>query len=415
MESMREFSDRIVDALESGDIPWHAAAAGMGLSRRFDGQAFDGASVIALWMTGTEKGFERPTWLGRERIDEMGGRLKAGATPGTAFLRVRRPCRLPGPEGGFATTEAWRPRDVWCVDEVDGLPDHLYRRAEEFLVPPATEEELWDHVELEEGYGYERLYAVINEITGEERRGAATDMTVREAARAFVRWTASPARMNRDGAGVEESLVVDIGSAFLLAEFGVVDYPEGSGSWRTEEWWGAMAQAAGRIREDDEVVFRAGQHASDAVEWVWHKSHGYGTFSVLASRGAFDPEYWEWMEGAAGGRWSRPAPSLPAAARRITADALDFLARPVAVDDNGAWRGLANHLVREVAGLDLDVPGVREAVGAEGALWAEDGVVFSAETFVADFVEGTRRRLAMGDLTTQHTRAMSLGESAQRI
>ena len=405
MESMREFSDRIADALDSGSVPWRAVEDEAGLPRRFDGRPFGGASVLSLWMAGQEKGFERPTWLSRQRLDELGGRLKAGAAPATTFLRGRRPQRQPGPEGGLATVEVWQPSEVWCVDEIEGLSDHLYRKADEFL-EDVSQEEFHDTVHDEGEFGIWGQWLGRGREVGDMKPGrAAVDL---------VGWTASPARMNRDLHGLDEALVADIGGAVLLAERGIATRALSRDRAPGPEAWGAGAAA--RIRDDERTIFRVARNATDAVAWLrreaWGK--GYATFRVISVRSDHRESEWEVIMSEYAERRTLEAARD---ARRQTGEALGFRHRPVpAGDDGGAWRAKGASLIQDLAGLDLESARVRAAVEAEVAVAAAGpGDVVSAETFVADFCEVTQRRLQMADLATQHTRAMSIGETSLRI
>lgn len=423
MESMREFSDRIADTLASGSVPWRSIGPEAGLPLRFDGGPYRGASVLSLWMTGQEMGFERPTWLSRQRIDEMGGSLKAGATPATAFLRGLRPQRRPGPASGLTTVEMWQACEVWCVDEIEGLPDNLYRKADELRG--------YGHGVAggAEGDGVGNFLGFVDGVGG---RTVADERAVGWTASELVRWTGSPARLNRDVDAGAEGLVAEIGAAVLLADFGVDTRALGPNRIMvTEAWAGAVSQ----IRDDERTIFQAARAATDAVEWLRSHEPGYrqsgALASLRASRGngplgfsAHGPAAAVLSDSgmtppAAPLRATdEPAPLFAAQrARRVTGEALGFRHRPVpAGDDGGAWQARAASLIRDVAGLDLECARVRAAVEAEVAVAAaRPGDVVSAETFVADFCEATQRRLQMADLATQHTRAMSIGETSLRI
>lgn len=424
MESMREFSDRIADKLAEGSVPWRSIGPEAGLPLRFDGGPYRGASVLSLWMTGQEMGFERPTWLSRQRLDELGGRLKAGATPATAFLRGRRPRRQPGPEGRLTTLEVWQACEVWCVDEIEGLPDNLYRRAEELRG--------YGHGAAggAEGDGVGNFLGFVDGVGG---RTVADERTMGWTASELVRWTGSPARLNRDVDAGGEGLVAEVGAAVLLADFGVDTRALGPDRIMvTEAWAGAVSQ----IRDDERTIFRAAREATDAVEWLRSNEPGYRQSGALASlrpsRGNAPLGFS--LPGPAGAVLSDSGMTAAAAApmraadelapllaaqraRRVTGEALGFRHRPVpAGDDGGAWRAKGASLIQDLAGLDLESARVRAAVEAEVAVAAaRPGDVVSAETFVADFCEATQRRLQMADLAAQHTRAMSIGETSLRI
>ncbi len=423
MEGMTEFSDRVAGSLEGGSAPWREVPAGAGLPLRFDGTPYGGPSVLSLWMAAAGQGFERPTWLSRQRIDELGGRVKPGAEPAPAFLRGRRPRRHPGPGGGLGTVDVWQSADVWCVDAIDGLPAHLYGMPGDFRGPGVVGDRV-----LERGAGgsFGHFAATFD--------GADFTRTQlpREVAAELVRWTASPARMNRDPDGVGEGLVAEIGAAVMLAEFGLSGRDLGADRLGKA----AAAKMAGLIRGDSRAVFRAAREATDAVEWLRRQVPGYRQLATLVSRDLFRPRAHADTSVlmAAGGDlansgatspssgWSGStddlAPLLAAQqARRVTGEALGFRYRPVpSGDDGGAWRARAATLIQDLAGLDLHTPRVRAAVEAEVAVAAaRPAEVVSAERFVADFRQQTQRRLEMADLTEQHTRSMSVGEVAVRL
>ena len=424
MESMRDFSDRIADSLASGSVPWREIPAELGLPLRFDGRPFGGASVLSLWMVAEEKGFERPTWLSRQRIDELGGRLMEGATPATAFVGGRRPRRQPGPAGRLATVEEWRAADVWCVDEIDGLASHLYRGADELR--RARHSPVSGIDRGRDG----RFGAFIETLDGWEGTEA---LTAGAEAEALVRWTASPARMNRDVARAGEGLVTEIGAAALLAECGLATHALGPARLDAADAW---AETVAMMRDDERVVFRVARDATDAVEWLRRRAPGYRQFAAAVSGQMFraDSLRGSSVGGVAGEVLADPGmvagSAVPARvtdelaallaarrARRVTGEALGFRHRPVpAGDDGGAWRATAASLIRDVADLDLETPRVRAAVEAEVAVAAaRPADVVSAERFVADFRDVTHRRVQMADLTAQHTRAMSVGEVAIRL
>ncbi len=123
----------------NGDHPWRQAPPDAGRPLKHTGEPFGGAGVLAQWSTAKQKGFRLPTWMTFPAVREHGGRLLGGTAPVTVFHGCTRPVVTVSAETGegvVRTVETWRPYTVFNVEEVEGLPRHLYRSYRE--IRPAS-------------------------------------------------------------------------------------------------------------------------------------------------------------------------------------------------------------------------------------------------------------------------------------
>ena len=270
----RRFSEGVAEGLEYGDLPWGRAGPETGRPLRYTGEPFGGAGVLAQWSTAEEKGFRLPTWMTFTSIEEHGGRLLDGAAAVTVFHGSTRPGVTVSESGETIVrgVETWRPYSVFNVEEVEGLPRYLYRSYQEIRPPshPSTDQALADFAQA---VGADVRLADHAVVADPEMDGL-EEWRRREVVLELVGWTGHPARMNRrvqqpgaDGgvSRVRETLVKEIGAAFLVADLGA----EGIfGTWETRAW-------CDLLRNDEVAVFQVCRDASRAVDWLHRRAPGF--------------------------------------------------------------------------------------------------------------------------------------------
>ena len=394
----RRFSEEVLAALERGDHPWRQAAPDAGRPLKHTGEPFGGAGVLAQWSTAKEKGFRLPTWMTFSAVREHGGRLLGGADPVTVFHGYTRPAVTVSAgtgEGVVRTIETWRPYTVFNVEQVEGLPRHLYRSYQEIrpVSHHSPDQELDDFVQT--------LGA---DIRLEEGTGSASSI-----ARALVQWTGHPARMNRrvedetvDGgkSRAREELVVEIGTAFLSADLGVpMHHGGGAGEVMVEAW-------RGLLKDDEMAIFRACRDASRAVDRLHHSAPGFRiepgmskSGVVLSDTGQSTAASGRGLASAAprlGGGQAVDTDLLVAArdARHFAGEAWAFPTTASDGADNAAAREDARRLLDAAARIDLTTPGVKAAIEATLAVaGAGRGAACDAAAFLSRLRGELQRRL----------------------
>ena len=398
----RGFSEGVSEQLARGDLPWRQATPDAGRPLKFTGEAFGGAGVLAQWSVANAKGFGLPTWMTFSAVREHGGRALDGAAAATVFHGYTRPAAVVSPETGetvVRAVEVWRPYAVFNVEEIEGLPQHLYRRYRE--IRPASHQSsvkgLDDFVQtLGADIRLEEPHGMVFRGAGGEGNGRSAAI-----ARELVQWTGHPARMNRrvedemvdGGKGrAREELVAEIGTAFLSADLGVsMDHGGGVNEGMVKAW-------RGLLKDDEMAVFGACRDASRAVDWLHHRAPGFRIERGASQSGNV-------LSGAGQARVAAATPVgdgqmmdadlLVAArdARVFAVEAWAFGRRATGGADNAAAHQAARRLLDAAAKIDLETPGVRDAIEATLAVSGADVAASDAAAFLSGFRAELQRRL----------------------
>lgn len=131
-------TDRIVADLERGVRPWvkpwNTANAAGRIARplRHNGMPYQGINVVLLWSEAVARGFTSPIWMTFKQSLELGGHIRKGES-GTMVVYANKITKTETDEHGDEVERAvpfLRGYTVFCVDQVDDLPDHYYGRPE---------------------------------------------------------------------------------------------------------------------------------------------------------------------------------------------------------------------------------------------------------------------------------------------
>jgi antirestriction protein ArdC len=130
-------TDRIVADLERGVRPWvkpwNAANAAGRITRplRHNGMPYQGINVVLLWSEAVARGFTSPIWMTFKQSLELGGHVRKGES-GTMVVYANKVTKTETDEHGDEVERAipfLRAYAVFCVDQIENLPDHYYSRA----------------------------------------------------------------------------------------------------------------------------------------------------------------------------------------------------------------------------------------------------------------------------------------------
>jgi hypothetical protein len=136
-------TDRIVADLERGVRPWTrpwtvANTAGR-ITRplRHNGQPYSGVNVILLWSEAVARGFTSPIWMTFKQAVELDGHVRKGETGSlvvyaSRFTKTEMDGNGDEVERDIPFLKAYA---VFCVDQIDGLPEHYYGRPVTVPVP----------------------------------------------------------------------------------------------------------------------------------------------------------------------------------------------------------------------------------------------------------------------------------------
>ena len=282
-----EITERVVEYLERGVVPWRQLWVGDGKSIETPyngktGRKYSGINVLMLWMTAMERGYEDPRWMTFNQIRDMGLRLKPGQNKtsgqgGTQVVFWKVMGKRSGGGGGKEGEDSYvvaRSYNLFNGSQVEGMP------------PVESEEELPG---TEPGEVVQGVMAVVEKAgvqvkISEQSRALyrpSQDVVLMPAVERFeseeaycavllhevAHWTGHKERLNREQDGnpnskkyAFEELVAEMGSAFLCAQLAVAAEIEQSAAY--------IASWIKMLKEDKRVLFRAASQARKACEWV---------------------------------------------------------------------------------------------------------------------------------------------------
>ncbi|CAX24276.1 putative conjugal transfer antirestriction protein [Methylorubrum extorquens DM4] len=278
-------TDRIIGDLERGVRPWTrpwavANTAGR-ITRplRYNGQPYSGVNVILLWSEAVAKGFASPIWMTFRQAAELGGHVRKGEMGATVvyasrFTRTETDGNGDDVERDIPFLKAYT---VFCVDQIDGLPEQYYARpaaAPVIVERNAAADVFFTNTGAVVRHGgAQAFYAPSTDHVQmppiESFRDAASYVAVR--AHETVHWTAPAHRVNRDlsryhkdrSERAREELIAELGSCFLCADLGIVPElePRPDHASYLASWLEVLAN-------EKRFIFAAAAHAQRAVAYL---------------------------------------------------------------------------------------------------------------------------------------------------
>ncbi|WP_137390341.1 ArdC family protein [Rhodoligotrophos defluvii] len=276
-------TDKIVADLEQGVRPWvkpwNAEHLAGRITRplRHNGTPYRGINVVMLWMAAAAQGHACPIWMTFRQAKELGGFVRKGETGMLVVYANSFTATETDEDGEESEREIpyLKGYTVFNCEQIEGLPDHYYARAEEPASPVARIEQadaFFANTRADIRHGGDRAYYAIQpdyvqmppaETFRDAESYAAT------LAHELTHWTRHPSRLDRDlgrkrwgdEGYAREELVAEIGAAFLCADLGIA--PE-----VREDHAAYMASWLQVLKDDKRAVFQAAAHAQRAVDYL---------------------------------------------------------------------------------------------------------------------------------------------------
>lgn len=268
----KEISDKIISAMESGELPWIKPWSGIGggnmprnaVSRR----AYSGANVALLWLASDEKGYSSNRWLTYKQAQEAGGNVRKGEKSTTiVYASTFEKENDKGEKDVIPFLKAF---PVFALEQCEGL-DHMIEKpaivsnnqrdgdCEAFL---ASSGAIIRHGEGRAYYNHSQDFIMLPPFETFTSSNGYYATALHE----LVHWSGHEKRANRqfgkrfgDQAYAAEELVAELGAAFMCAEFG----------------FDAVTQHAAYIqnwikllKDDSRAFVTAASKASAAVEYL---------------------------------------------------------------------------------------------------------------------------------------------------
>ena len=277
-------TERIVADLEKGVRPWvQPWSAGNTTGRitrplRHNGEPYTGMNVLLLWSEGLARGFTSSIWMTYKQSIELGGHVRKGESGSTVIYASRFTKTETDEHGGEVERDIpfLKTYNVFNVEQIEGLPEHFYRRPTPVLDPVERIEHA-DRFFANTGSvirhgGSRAFYSPSSDVIQMPRfetfRDAASYVAVMS--HEHIHWTADSRRVGRDlsryakdrSDRAREELVAEIGSALVCADLGIVpeleprpDHAAYVASWLV-------------LSNDKRAIFSAAAHAQRAVAYL---------------------------------------------------------------------------------------------------------------------------------------------------
>ncbi|CNI08152.1 antirestriction protein [Yersinia kristensenii] len=271
-------TDSIIKALEAGVkpwvCPWQRVKGMSGIPANYTtGASYSGMNIMLLWASASMHGFTDGRWLTYKQASAEGAQVRKGEKGTTAIFYTT--LEKEDEQGETTKIPMLKTFTVFNVQQIDGLP----LETTEPDVSPASEPaafELFPQVETL----MQQCGATITERGQAAYFRPSTDEIVLPERHLFddaanfyatalhelVHWTGGKGRLNREMKGrfgsegyAFEELIAELGSAFLMADFGVV------GDVQHESYIASWLHA---LKNDKRFIFKAASSASKAHQFL---------------------------------------------------------------------------------------------------------------------------------------------------
>lgn len=280
----QKITDQIVSELEKGVRPWlkpwNAEHAAGRITRplRGNGIPYRGINVLMLWSAAMEKGFAAPIWMTFKQALEFNAHVRKGEQGSLVVYAdkiIRAETDADTGEESERAIPFMKGYTVFNVEQIDGLPDRFYAKAE-------PRGETVQRIERMESFfaatgavvrhgGNRAYYSISTDHVQMPPIEAFRDAESYYATRAHetTHWTRHPSRLDRDfgrkrygdeGYAIEE-LVAELGSAFLSADLDLTPQVRGDHAAYIASWIKVL-------KDDKRAIFSAASHAQRAADFL---------------------------------------------------------------------------------------------------------------------------------------------------
>ncbi|MEC3928306.1 zincin-like metallopeptidase domain-containing protein [Citrobacter braakii] len=269
-------TDRIITALEAGVkpwvCPWQRVPGMSGLPSNYaTGTAYSGMNIMLLWCSASEQGFSDSRWMTYKQAQSEGGQVSRGEHGTTAIFYTT--LEKENDAGDTEHIPMLKTFTVFNVEQIDGLPltTEAVSPAETFEPLPQAENLFQSSGANIIEKGQNAFFSPSTDEVWLPERHLFSDAANFYATglHELVHWSGGKTRLNREMKGkfgsegyAAEELVAELGSAFLMAELGIV------GEVQHESYIASWMKA---LKNDKRYIFKAASAASKAHRYLMDK------------------------------------------------------------------------------------------------------------------------------------------------
>ena len=275
----QEITDRIIQEIESGSLPWLQPwqETGIATGLPFNAtskRAYSGINTVLLWLQASDRGYSSPAWCTFKQARNAGGSVRKGERATTVVwvspvvLKAERAkAQEEGREPG--RIHVLKAFHVFNVQQCDGLDDFQSEPLPSTWEPHTEAERIIDRTgaDIRHG-GSQAFYSRASDGIALPDKGAfrTGDEYYSTAFHELAHWTGHKSRLDRDygkrfgdQAYAREELVAEIGSAFVCGALDI--QPE----CRHSDYLAAWLQV---LKADKRAIVTAASAAGKAADYV---------------------------------------------------------------------------------------------------------------------------------------------------
>lgn len=270
MHLYEEITNKIIETLEVGVIPWNCPFKRCALPTNYKtGNPYNGINTIMLWLENIIKGYTSHYWLGFGQAKRLNGKIRKGEK-GTKIIayctkKVEKENTKESDGNDFAITHFFRTECVFNLDQIDGIEFDMNNKNILEVAELDTLIRLCGAIIKHQG---ERAYYSLSgdyinmplKSKFEDTEGYYSTLL-----HELVHWTGHKDRLNRMEVKKEsdrafEELVAEIGASFLCAEYGISPNIANTSSY-VASWLKAL-------QNDKNYIFKAVKSANSALSYL---------------------------------------------------------------------------------------------------------------------------------------------------
>ncbi|ATV42587.1 DNA primase [Pectobacterium brasiliense] len=269
-------TDSIIAALEAGvkpwSCPWQCVPGMSGLPLNYaTGAAYSGMNIMLLWSSASEQGFKDSRWMTYKQAKAEGGQVRKVEHGTTAIFYTT--LEKENDDGETDYIPMLKTFTVFNVEQINGLPLTMETVSPEATFDPLPQAE---NLFRKSGAniiekGQNAFFSPSNDEVWLPERHLFSDAANFYATglHELVHWSGGKSRLNREMKGkfgsegyAAEELVAELGSAFLMADLGIV------GEVQHESYIASWLKA---LKNDKRYIFKAASAASKAHRYLMEK------------------------------------------------------------------------------------------------------------------------------------------------
>ena len=267
-EYKEKITNHIIASLEQGNIPWISPFEKQIIPMNYlTKRTYQGINLLLLWVSAMQSGFTGNYWVGFRQACTLGGRVKKGEK-GVPII-VCCPSKIKSDNDEEILTHYYKTDYVFNLySQVEGIDfdtaTQCYASIEEL-------DTLIDNIGANIRHQGERAYYDFGKDFINmpfHSKFKTKESYYQTLAHELIHYTMKENRCNRkldcdsdsDNSRALEELTAEIGSAFLLAEFGIKADLQNTTAY-VQSWIKAL-------KDDVNFIFKASRHASEAVIYL---------------------------------------------------------------------------------------------------------------------------------------------------